>query len=96
MGSHVISLRSAWRLGGALLIVIAITTLATALLLDVDTGPGIVALTVVATIAGLLCLRIPWERLDARWLLAVMAAGACVGRSRSRRRGARGAVEVSR
>lgn len=71
MGSHVISLRSAWRLGGALLIVIAITTLATALLLDVHTGPGIVALTVVATIGGLLCLRIRWDRLDERWLLAI-------------------------
>src|SRR4051812_10847393 len=71
MGSHVISLRSAWRLGGALLIVIAVTTLATALLLDVHTGFGIVALTVVATICGLLCLRIPRERLDPRWLLAI-------------------------
>jgi diguanylate cyclase (GGDEF)-like protein len=71
MGSHVISLRSAWRLGGALVIVIAITTLATAVLLDVDTGPGILALTLVATIGGLLCLRIPWERLDQRWLLAI-------------------------
>jgi hypothetical protein len=71
MGSHVISLRSAWRLGGALLIVIAITTLATAVLLDVDTGPGILALTLVAVIGGLLCLRILWERLDQRWLLAI-------------------------
>jgi diguanylate cyclase (GGDEF)-like protein len=71
MGSHVISLRSAWRLGGALVIVIAITTLATSVLLDVDTGPGILALTLVATIGGLLCLRIPWERLDQRWLLAI-------------------------
>jgi diguanylate cyclase (GGDEF)-like protein len=71
MGSHVISLRSAWRLGGALLIVIAITTLATALLLDVHAGIGIVALTAVATIGGLLCQRSPWESLDQRWLLAI-------------------------
>ncbi len=71
MGSHVIGLRRAWRLGGALLIVIAITTLATAVLLDVEIGPGILALTLVATIGGLLCLRIPWERLDQRWLLAI-------------------------
>jgi diguanylate cyclase (GGDEF)-like protein len=71
MGSHVISLRSAWRLGGALLIVIAVTTLATALLLGVHIGLGIVALTSLAALGGLFCLRIPSDGLDERWLLAI-------------------------
>src|SRR5258708_6379164 len=71
MGSHVISVRSAWRLGGALLIVIAVTTLGTSLLLGVHTGFGVVAMTTVVGLGGLLCLTIPWEGLDQRWLLAI-------------------------
>jgi diguanylate cyclase (GGDEF)-like protein len=67
----VISLRNAWRLGGALVIGIAITTLATALLLSVHIGLGIVALTAVSIVTGLLCLRAPSERWDERWLLAI-------------------------
>jgi diguanylate cyclase (GGDEF)-like protein len=74
MGSHVISLRSAWRLGGALLIVNAVTSFATALLLDVRAGWEIDALTAGTALIGLLCLRIPYERWDERWLLAVPVA----------------------
>jgi diguanylate cyclase (GGDEF)-like protein len=71
MGTYVSSLRSAWRLGGALLIVTAVTTLATALLLGVHIGSGIVALTAATAILGLLCLRVPWEIWDERWLLTI-------------------------
>jgi diguanylate cyclase (GGDEF)-like protein len=71
MGTYVSSLRSAWRLGGALLIVTAITSLATALLLGVHIGLGIVALTAVTAIVGLACLRAPWELWDERWLFAI-------------------------
>jgi diguanylate cyclase (GGDEF)-like protein len=71
MGTYVSSLRSAWRLGGALLIVTAITSLATALLLGVHIGFGIVALTAVTAIVGLACLRAPWELWDERWLFAI-------------------------
>jgi diguanylate cyclase (GGDEF)-like protein len=74
MGSHVISLRSAWRLGGALLIVTAVTSFATALLLGVHAGWEIEALTAVTLLGGLLCLRIPWGRLDERWLFAIPVA----------------------
>jgi diguanylate cyclase (GGDEF)-like protein len=71
MGTYVSSLKSAWRLGGALLIVTAITTLATALLLSVHIGSGIVALTAITAIIGLVCLRVPWESWDERWLFAI-------------------------
>jgi diguanylate cyclase (GGDEF)-like protein len=71
MGTHVMSMQGAWRLGGALLIVSALTSLATALLLGVDIDVWIVALTAVATVAGLLCLRSPWEHLDERWLFVI-------------------------
>ena len=71
MGTYVTSLRAAWRLGGAVLIVIALTSFATALLVPVDIDFWIVALTVVATGAGLLCLQVPWERIDDRWLIAI-------------------------
>jgi diguanylate cyclase (GGDEF)-like protein len=74
MGSHVISLRSAWRLGGALLIVTAVTSFATALLLGVHAGWEIETLTAVTLLGGLLCLRIPWERRDERWLFAIPVA----------------------
>jgi diguanylate cyclase (GGDEF)-like protein len=71
MGTYVSSLKSAWRLGGALLIVTAVTTLATALLLGVHIGSGIVALTAITAIIGLVCLRVPWENRDERWLFAI-------------------------
>jgi diguanylate cyclase (GGDEF)-like protein len=71
MGTHVISLRSAWRLGGALLITTAVTTLATALLLGVHTGWKIDTLTAVTAALGLACLRVPWERWDERLLFAI-------------------------
>jgi diguanylate cyclase (GGDEF)-like protein len=71
MGTYVSSLKSAWRLGGALLIVTAVTTLATALLLGVHIGAGIVALTAITAIIGLVCLRVPWENWDERWLFAI-------------------------
>lgn len=71
MGTYVSSLRSAWRLGGALLIVTAVTTLATALLLAVHIGPGIVALTAVTATVGLVCLRVPWDQWDERLLFAI-------------------------
>ena len=71
MGTYVSSLRSAWRLGGALLIVTAVTTLATALLLGVHIGAGIVALTAITAAIGLICLRIPWDQWDERLLIAI-------------------------
>jgi diguanylate cyclase (GGDEF)-like protein len=71
VGTHVISLRSAWRLGGALLIITAVTSLATALLLPADTSFAIDAMTVVTILLGLICLQVPWGRADERWLLAV-------------------------
>jgi diguanylate cyclase (GGDEF)-like protein len=71
MGTYVVSLRAAWRLGGAVLIVVAITSLATAILLGVDIDVWILALVGVSTLTGLIFLRIPWERLDDRWLIAI-------------------------
>jgi diguanylate cyclase (GGDEF)-like protein len=62
-------------LGGALLIGTAITTLATALLLGVHTGWKIAALVTITAAIGLLCLRIPWDRLDERWLFAIPVIG---------------------
>jgi diguanylate cyclase (GGDEF)-like protein len=69
--SHAISVRSAWRLGGAMMIVTAVTFFATALLLSVHTGWEIDGLAAVTAILGLLCFRVPWERWDERWLFAI-------------------------
>lgn len=71
MGTHLNSSRSAWRLGGALLIVTAMTSYATALLLGVDATLVIVAITAATSIIGLVCLRAPWDRWDERWLLVI-------------------------
>ena len=71
MGNHVISQRSAWRLGGALLIVTAVTSYATALLLGVHTTVWIDALSAVTAVIGLVCMQAPSESLDDRWLLAL-------------------------
>jgi diguanylate cyclase (GGDEF)-like protein len=73
MGTHVISLRSAWRLGGALLIVTAVTALATALLLDGHASWEVATLTAVSGAIGLACLRVPWDRWDEGLLLAIPA-----------------------
>jgi diguanylate cyclase (GGDEF)-like protein len=71
MGNHVISLRGAWRLGGALLIVTAVTSFATALLLGTDNTLAIGALSAATSVVGLVCLRVPWDRVDERWLFAI-------------------------
>jgi diguanylate cyclase (GGDEF)-like protein len=71
MGTYVSSVRSAWRLGGALLIVTAVTTLATALLLGVHIGSGIVVLTGVTAVLGLICLQVPPELVDERAVFAI-------------------------
>jgi len=71
MGIHVISLRGAWRLGGALLIGNAVTSLATALVLGADIDTRIVVLTAATTVAGLVCLQVPLDLWDERWLLAI-------------------------
>ena len=73
MGTPAISPRSAWRLGGALLIVTAVTAYATALVLGVHATLGIFAISAVTSFIGLVCLLIPAEGVDERWLLAVPA-----------------------
>jgi diguanylate cyclase (GGDEF)-like protein len=60
-------------LGGTLLIVTAVTSLATALLLGVHAGSGIIALTAATAILGLICLRAPYESWDERLLYAIPA-----------------------
>lgn len=71
MGNHVISQRGAWRLGGALLIVTAVTSYATALLLGVHATLVIDSLSAVTAVIGLVCLRVPLGSADERWLYAV-------------------------
>lgn len=71
MGTPAISLRSSWRLGGALLIITAVTAYATALVLGVDTTLGIFAIAAVTSLIGLICLLVPPEGVNERWLLAV-------------------------
>jgi diguanylate cyclase (GGDEF)-like protein len=71
MGTPAISPRSAWRLGGALLIVTAVTAYATALVLGVDATLAIFAIAAVTSFIGVICLLVPAEGVDERWLFAV-------------------------
>jgi diguanylate cyclase (GGDEF)-like protein len=73
MGTNAISLRSAWRLGGALLIVTAVTVLAAALLLDGHADWETATLTAVTAVFGLACLRVPRDRWNESLLLAIPA-----------------------
>lgn len=58
-------------MGGALLIVTAATSYATALLLGVQTTLAIDALSAITAAIGVVCLRVPAENVDDRWLYAV-------------------------
>jgi diguanylate cyclase (GGDEF)-like protein len=65
-----VTLRGAWRLAGLLFIVGSLSTIPGTLLLD-DFEPWKYSLTGTAILLGVLCLVVPWWRLDDRWL-AVM------------------------
>jgi diguanylate cyclase (GGDEF)-like protein len=70
-GPHAISLRGAWKLGGALLLVVAGSTIAASPLVEDSTGAGDFLIAGLTALAGLICLWLPWERVDERWLAAV-------------------------
>lgn len=65
-----VSLRGAWRLAGLLFIVGSLSSIPGTLLLD-DFEPWKYSLTAAGVLCGVICLTLPWWRLDQRWL-AVM------------------------
>jgi diguanylate cyclase (GGDEF)-like protein len=70
-GPHAISLRGAWRLGGVLLLVLAGSSMAASPLVENSTGVEEFLVSGVTALGGLICLWLPWERVDERWLAAV-------------------------
>lgn len=70
-GYRAVTLRGAWRLAGLLFIVGSISTIPGTFLLDRDFEPWMYSLTALALLSGLICLVIPWWRIDDRWLAAV-------------------------
>jgi Diguanylate cyclase, GGDEF domain len=70
-GPHAISLRGAWRLGGVLLLVLAGSTMAASPLVEDSASIEDFLISGVTALAGLICLWLPWERMDERWLAAV-------------------------
>jgi diguanylate cyclase (GGDEF)-like protein len=66
-----ISTRAAWRLAGLLFVAGAITTIPGTLLLDEPIEPWKYAVTAFAVLTGLICMLIPWQRVDERWLIVV-------------------------
>jgi diguanylate cyclase (GGDEF)-like protein len=70
-GPHAISLGGAWKLGGALLLIVAGSALAASPLVEDSTGAENFLIAGLAALAGLICLWLPWRRVDERWLAAV-------------------------
>lgn len=70
-GYRAITLRGAWRLAGLLFIVGSISTIPGTFLLEKDFEPWMYSLTALAVLSGLVCLILPWWRIDDRWLSVV-------------------------
>jgi diguanylate cyclase (GGDEF)-like protein len=68
-----ITTRAAWRLAGLLFIAGSITTIPGTLLLDEPVEPWKFAFTAFGVLTGLVCLAVPWRRIDERWLMLVPA-----------------------
>lgn len=64
-------MRAAWRLAGLLFIAGAVTTIPGTLLLDEPVEPWKYAATAFGVLTGVVCLLLPWQRVDERWLIAV-------------------------
>jgi diguanylate cyclase (GGDEF)-like protein len=73
-GDRAVSLRGAWRIAGLLFIVGSLSTLPSLFLLDRPFEPWVLALTGVAVLSGLVCLLLPWQRVEERWLALVPVA----------------------
>jgi diguanylate cyclase (GGDEF)-like protein len=67
-GSRAVTLRGAWRLAGVLFIGGALSTLPALFVLEQPVEPWVYGLTAMGVLSGIICLTLPWERLDERWL----------------------------
>jgi diguanylate cyclase (GGDEF)-like protein len=63
------------RLGGALLVVAATASLASALTFDQSPPVWVLAVMALALATGICCLAAPWERISPRWLHAIPLLG---------------------
>ncbi|MGH2956243.1 MAG: diguanylate cyclase [Solirubrobacterales bacterium] len=73
-GDRAVGLRGAWRIAGLLFIGGSLSTVPSLFLLDRPFEPWVPALTVIAIISGLICLLLPWQRVEERWLAVVPVA----------------------
>ena len=69
--SRAITTRAAWRLAGLLFIAGSVTTVPGSFLLEDPVEPWRFAFTAFGVLTGLVCLAMPWQRLDERWLAVV-------------------------
>ena len=69
--SRAITTRAAWRLAGLLFVAGSVTTIPGTFLLDDPIEPWKYAFTAFGVLTGLVCLAIPWQRVDERWLAVV-------------------------
>jgi diguanylate cyclase (GGDEF)-like protein len=74
--SRAVSSMTAWRLAGVLFIAGSVTTIPGSLLLDQPLETWKYSLTLLGILTGVVCLLLPWQRVDDRWLavVPVMAA----------------------
>ena len=73
-GHRAVSLRGAWRIAGLLFIGGSLSTVPSLFLLDRPFEPWVPALTAIAVLSGLICLLLPWQRVEERWLAIVPIA----------------------
>lgn len=69
--ARAVTLRGAWRLAGLLFIVGSISTLPGTFLLDQPFEPWMYSLTGLGVLSGVICLLVPWWRVNERWLALV-------------------------
>jgi diguanylate cyclase (GGDEF)-like protein len=69
--ARAITLRGAWRLAGVLFIGGSLSTLPGLFLLEQPFEPWLLTITAAGVLSGLICLTLPWQRVNEDWLAAV-------------------------
>jgi diguanylate cyclase (GGDEF)-like protein len=69
--ARAVTLRGAWRLAGLLFISGTLTTIPGTFLLDQDFEPWMYSLSALGILSGVVCLAMPWWRVDEKWLAVV-------------------------
>jgi diguanylate cyclase (GGDEF)-like protein len=67
-----VTLRGAWRLAALLFVAGSVSAVPGTFLLDQNFEPWIYAMTTIGVLSGLVCLLVPWQRVDETWLAFVV------------------------